>query len=225
MYEMTKDNNSEISLCLSDETVACWVEGLLSAGDQVKGENHARVCPVCREILDVALAVAEGQKVSVSAAPGSYAKTAKALVKERWGEKIMDVVVRLTGHAFTAVETSARILSAPWLPALDPLRAVDNNPLNLIVLEKDDPRLRCRLEIGQEDTGSHSAALLIRDARRGKAIDGLRVILYQGDEELESQMTREGRVSFKNLPPVKYRIEILRLKGGAAVLSLQFVRS
>lgn len=207
--------------CLSDETIACWVQGFLPSAAQEKTGQHLKSCASCRELVAVCARVAEEQKSGLSPAPAAFTQSAKDLVGAKSGQNLLDVIVSVSGQAVAAVETTGKILFAPWLPALHPLRGADQSAMNTVVIEKIYKRVHIHLEVSGGKSGSYTAALTLRRSRFGKPLPDVRVILYQDRQELESYLTREGRVSFERLTLGLYRLKILGLERKPQYLSLR----
>jgi hypothetical protein len=222
---MTKNKFPQNHSCLSDETAACRVAGLLPVEAKEKIERHLASCASCRELVAVCSRVAKEQNSGMSPAPAALIKSAKALIGQRAGPNLMDVVVRISGHAFAAAETTGEILFAPWLPAVNPLRGRAADAVNVLVVEKVYKRFRVRVEVSGEKSGGYAAILTLCDARSGQAVPNIRVTLYEGEQELESDVTRDGHVSFERLTARRYRFEILGLEEKPEYLSLQLTGS
>lgn len=216
----------DISGCLADEMIAQWVRGLASADEQALIQAHLEKCPVCRELVDTALAVEHpSPDESPHQAPEALTARARQLVGRTWETRIADIVLKITGGIYSAVETTGKVLYAPWLPLAEPLRGEGAAMPSVVVVETIYKHLRCRIETSCVRGGHHAIHASFKDLGNDAPVNRIAVILFLNEEEIESQTSSKGMVHFEDLLPGAYRLELILPDGLKGQLNFHLLPS
>lgn len=212
VYYRPQKENSE---CLSDEVLTLWVERLLPLNDKVNVDNHLAGCAVCREILAT---IEEVKRASVKRGepfvPDQFSHSARQIIKGAWETQITSVLLRITDGFYSAVETTGRVLLAPWLQPSVSLRADEQIRPSSVVVETIYKHLRCTVESSRTMEGRHTLEATFHAVNTELPIDPTVFYLFDGNEEIESQLSLEGKVAFEDLPPGSYRL-VMNLPDGS----------
>lgn len=221
---MENEGTPHISVCLSDEDIACWQSGLVPSGQSVRIGGHLKECARCRGLVAALAAVAVQQEgEGVVQAPAQLTERARNLMQGSGLERIMDAAVTIADGLYRSVETTGQVLFAPWLPAAVALRGPEALAGGTIVLEATRGTTRCRLELSRQDGGRHNVSAVLHDVKLGRPVNGVQCVLYLDEAEVESQTVREGRALFEDLLPGHYRMEFSAGGGPVRELTLCLV--
>ncbi|MBL8012918.1 MAG: hypothetical protein JNN05_03635, partial [Candidatus Omnitrophica bacterium] len=186
--------------CLSDETLTLWTQGLLSPQERAVVEAHAHGCAVCRELLQTLMDVNADERTEM-ATPRPLIASARELIKQAWENHIGSILLRISEGAYSAAQTTGRILFAPWMEPHKVLRSDGNANPSTVVIETAYRNMRCVVESSRTPNGCHTLKAEFTTVDANQPIDPTLFILYEDNEEIESQMSSAGTVVFEDLPP------------------------
>jgi hypothetical protein len=90
-----------------------------------------------------------------------------------------------------------------------------------IVIVKNFGELKIEAGIERKDAQSICIFISLSDKSSARPREDLRLSLFRKDTELESYVSKSGRVSFSPLVPGRYTIKISSVKGQIARIALQ----
>ena len=105
--------------CLSDETMAAYVDGRLEAADRSAVETHLVHCHRCLDQVALLKRVInqEGALAGLEV-PEAVLARAEALIAERFGRRpaLMDLAVRIAGNLVEVLRTTGEVLTPRATP-------------------------------------------------------------------------------------------------------------
>lgn len=194
---------------LSDEVMSGWIQGLLSTEDRHIVQAHVDTCALCARLLEDMEAVhVMGLDQQYADVPLSVTQAACALVSAKEDEYILKAVFTVLAGVYTAVQTEAQVILAPWLSSGVAFRGLSDNTAGLIVLEARSAWGPCRLELSQCPFGRHKVAVSFATLGALPDTDFWQAVLFCENIETECQPVIKGLIIFEDLYPGKYQIEL-----------------
>ena len=205
--------------CLSEETIACYLDNLLGESEKEKAERHLAWCEPCLEQVIQYNRIKKGE--ALEKAPARLIKKASALI-EKEGKKI-DIILEFIQDSLRVIKKSFDISILPGELAQVTVRGEKQDTysgsVNFAKKVND-----IFLEIGLERVKKDSANLTVKPLDNNKnIIKGLRLNLFCDMKELASYVVEEENIIFENLIKKKYSITVTRKgeKIGELTLKLQ----
>lgn len=208
--------------CLSDETLTLWTQGLLSPGEQTKVKAHLDTCDVCRDVTLTLEALKP--PISERSVPEAVSSSAREFIARTWEKQIVRIILKMKDGLYTAAQTTGEVLLAPWLPPPVLTRAPGAGPSSVVV-ETVYHNLRCLVESSRTGEGRHTFKASFVVIGTDRPIEPSLFILWEGDEEIESQMSHEGKVVFEDLPEGFYRLTMTLPDGQQGHLDIHLIPS
>ncbi|MCM8762841.1 MAG: hypothetical protein NC829_00465 [Candidatus Omnitrophica bacterium] len=207
------------TLCPNEETLTCFKEGLLSNRQEEMIRQHLLFCDKCSEnvILDAKVKPVEKEL------PEGFLQTAKDIFRQAKEPDIFEVVLALKDKFLEIIRTSADFWETKDL-GLEPvfLRGPGVKKISDEVhLIKYFGSIKVNLKIQKEELDKIKIDIILTDKKTGKPKEGLRVTLKKGNEEIESYITREGKVTFFAITSGHYEIEISEVAKKLGRISLE----
>ena len=192
--------------CLSEETIACYLDNLLDGSEKEKAERHLAWCEPCLEqVIRYNRIIKEKE---LEKAPARLIKKASKLAEKE--EKNIDIILEFIRDSLQVIKKSFDISILPGELAEVSLRGEKQNvyrgSVNFAKKIND-----IVLEIGIERVKKDLANLTIKplDNNR-KIIKGLRFNLFCGRKELASYVVEGEDIIFENLIKEKYSLSVTR---------------
>ena len=206
--------------CLADGEIAGYVEGALSEDQQERVQEHLSRCPECLEIVMVTQMASEDveahQKIKV---PASAIAWARKLDPARKG--VMEVVISFAKGAAEVVKMSAGV-SGECAPAADAVRGEGKVVSEtLVTFNKQFPPYQAEVDVEKSKKDRGEITVKLMDETSGQPPRGVRVSLFDDDNELESAMLESGLAVFEDLKFGKYRVEITRVGAPIGGITLE----
>lgn len=211
MIQERHNNNGD---CLSDETLTLWTQGLLSSSEEAKVKAHLNACGVCRDLARTLEAVVRQTSPQKNPpVPEEVSVSSRKFVTRAWEQQIARIILMVKDGLYSAAQTTGEVLLAPWLSPPVVTRADIQARPSSVVVETVYQDLRCLVESSRNDQDRHTLKASFSRSDTGQPIVPSQFILWEGDEEIESQMSSEGKVIFEDLPAGLYRLT-MRLPDG-----------
>jgi len=201
-----------------EEALACFLEGKLGRPEADTINQHLITCPACAEIAALAASLVPEKEL---AAPPELIAAAKNIIAEKKAD-ILEIILRAKQNLLELLQTTGDILVGQELVPAPLLRSrsIKDFKDEIIVL-KDFGGLRVEIKIENKGGSIFSLAVVVKEKQTARLIKDLRVTLFQGDLELESYLTQEGKVVFEHVLLGKYLIQISNLDNGLASIALE----
>jgi hypothetical protein len=133
---------------------------------------------------------------------------------------LLEVALRLKERAWEIIKSNADVLLGQELIPASLLRSRQISKLKEeVVLLKDFKLMRLEVRLNNKEDSKFNVTINVKNKLTQKTKPGLRIALFQGDLEVESYATDTGSVTFEDILPGKYRVDICA-KGTLAALSL-----
>lgn len=195
--------------CPSDETLTLWVQGLLANDERARLESHAESCVECRDLLATLAEVKDKEaQINQLSVPQQFLSSARQIIKQAWENQIVTIFVKISQGVYTAAETTGRILYAPWLEPGMVTRAEAGTDNASVVVETVYQNMRCLIETSRTQDDRHTLRAVFTSVSTGRPIECSLFVLFEENEEIESQMSTDGKVVFEDLPPGSYRLTL-----------------
>lgn len=196
--------------CPDDETLAAYVDGLLSDPKRSRMEAHLSECDACLNSFSLTVGMVRGGGAALAVAPPEVTKTALNLIKCREPrsaglllEKARRSLIALNTEWVHRLPLSIRFA---WQPAL--IRG-GRKPMSddLFRTRKGFKELDADIEI--EKTGINSALIRLRISPRNGFGERIRVTLKRRERELCSSLFIGEDLIFEDIPfgPCKLMFE------------------
>ncbi|MBL7072123.1 MAG: hypothetical protein ISS26_08175 [Candidatus Omnitrophica bacterium] len=204
--------------CPSDEEIASFVSGAVPEMKRERLLSHILSCDTCDLSLKRYLqlltpdTVSEGRK-KVSEAVVSRIKD---ITENAPSEGLLEIIAELGRDAIRVVNTTGTLLTdlARRRPVpVQAFREIEGKVKERSVIISK-PVYDCVVDIKIEmvKEGLVTLTVYLKDRKTQAPSSGERVSLVCGSRELESSLTKEGRVKFANIEPDDYSIQLIRRK-------------
>ncbi len=217
VYRRWKADNPVSGPLHPDENVlACYLEDKLDKSEKERLKAHLVHCASCAELIGLSLNIEEDKMAVVPQALMQEVMQFLPDSQNCW----LDVVLRLKDKAWEIIQSNADVLLGQELVPASLLRSRQISKLKEeVVLLKDFKLVRLEVRLNNKEDSKFNVAINVKDKFTQKSKPGLRVALFQNDLELESYATDTGSVTFENILPGKYRVDI-STQGSVACVSL-----
>ncbi len=192
--------------CLSDETLAAYVDGRVDASERRSVETHLVRCDRCLEQVALLKRVSDDEAAFADlTVPPAVLARARALIAERFGPRtsIVDLVVRIAGSVVEVLRTTGEMLAPD--PASAAVRG-RRKPGRRALVRKRVGDLDLIIEVESRD-GEPVLRILLNRPETGHPVHGVRVDLA-GSSDSETRFTEKGLADFGPRRPDRYRVRI-----------------
>lgn len=193
-----------------EETIACYFEGRLPDKEADLVKKHLLECESCAE----AFAAAAGPEAQdVLDVPEELLSKVKAVML-KGSITVLEIFLKLKEKVIELLSTNGDVLvEQEWVPAvLLRSRKIKDFREEITVL-RDYDDIRLEVKIGAKDRSRFNLLVSIKEKPGSQPVRDARVSLLKEDIELESYVLSSGRVSFEDISPGKYKIEISGIEG------------
>lgn len=191
--------------CLSDETVAAYVDDRLKTEDRRAVESHLVECDRCLEqvafLKQVTDAHARGEEISI---PEGVLAGADTLIAERCRRSVLEAVFGFTRDLVTVLRTTGEVFSGPVTQPM-PVRGA-RHPAKRALVKETVGNLSLVVEV-ESSTPCPVVRIILTESESQQPVHGTRVNLI-GPSGPETRFTEEGLADFGPREPAHYRIEI-----------------
>lgn len=204
----------------SEEDLACFLEGRLSAESKKEIQKHLLGCDICAEYLAVGL---KGCLYLSQDVPEQLLEKVEKLLGQPARENLLEIFLKLKDKAIEIIRTSGDVLVGQELVPAPVLRSRKINDFKEgICVLKDLRKIRVLAKILNKNTESFNLTVTIKDRQGKKTADNLRITLVRDGVELESYIADSaGSSFFENLLPGNYLVEISQEGQSEAALDLR----
>ena len=198
-------------ICLSDEMIASYAEGLLTGNDLALVEEHLKQCDLCAEIATVQKECVLARKNGefTFAPPALYERLRKELGLES-SIPMLEIIVSFKERILEAVRTTGEFLTLSSLQPAYALRG-DADVGGPTIIREILGEVEVIVEITKQNDENFRAVIKTTNPQTTIPREDLRVNLLNGQTELESYKTLNGRVVFDSLKSDDYYLQISHL--------------
>lgn len=217
VYQKWKADNPVTGSTHPDENLlACYLDDKLEKQERERLQDHLVHCPACAEAVAISLKIKQ-KKLSV-VPEALLQKIMRFMPVDQ--DSLLEVALRLKDRAWEIIKSNADVLLGQELIPASLLRSRQMSKLKEeVVLLKDFKLMRLEVRLNNKEESKFNVTINVKDKLTQKTKPGLRIALFQGDLEVESYATDTGSVTFENILPGKYRVDI-SAKGTLAGVSL-----
>jgi len=217
VYQKWKADNPVIGSTHPDENLlACYLDDKLEKLERERLQDHLVHCPVCAEAVALSLKIKQKKLSIVPEALLQKIMRFMPVDQNSW----LEVALRLKDKAWEIIKSNADVLLGQELIPASLLRSRQMSKLKEeVVLLKDFKLMRLEVRLNNKEDSKFNVTINVKDKLTQKTKPGLRIALFQGEQEVESYATDTGSVTFENILPGKYRVDICA-KGTLAAVSL-----
>jgi len=203
----------------NEEILVCFLEDKLSQEDKLSIEKHLVSCNACAEYVAVQLKI---QPVLAKEVPDILLERTSKLVISEVSYSLLEIFLRLKEKAIEIIQTSGDVLVGQELVPAPVLRSRQIKDFSEeVVILKDFQKFRIEAKLKNNSAKSFNLTLLIRDKESQKLVPDLRITLLKGDLELESYASESASVSFCDILPGVYTIEVAAKGEKVAVVQIK----
>jgi hypothetical protein len=202
----------------AEETLACFLEGKLSAREKEEVMAHLLACSSCARLLTIQAGLPQDQDKEV---PDFLLEAAKALVKHKDISAVLEILLKLKEEALEIINTTGDILvGREFMPApvLRSRKAKDFK--DEVIILKDFKEIRIEVKIENKRAQAFNLAVAAKEKKTQKLIPGLRVTLLKDNLELESYLMGDTAAVFENILVGKYTVEVSTIEDKLASIFL-----
>ena len=206
--------------CPDEETLACYLDGLLEQREAEEIERHLLVCDDCLEQIKIISPAGEIEEKAFPEILSRLERRAGELVS---GEHFIDLVLNFTRRAIEIIKNPGNIeVKAMYAPAVarGKKRGVFSDT---ICFSKKFDGILFGLEVENigDGLGEVRVRILDGDPHFGK---GLRASLFGFGRELASHVFEKSDIVFNNVGPGEYRIKFARRDREMGEISLNIIQ-
>jgi len=210
--------------CLSEERFADYLENLLDLSQKEEVEKHLAGCESCfQKSILFSRMINEIKNKQQMDVPGNITEKAKRLVREKYPEDMIEVVLEMGKNIIKVIKDAAGICTVPD-PALLSMRNIEDRERGTYVARIQKEFNGIAADISVEKTHDRGCDIVVRvsDATSGGPLDDIRVNLVFREKELASYLTVKGHAAFKNLNIDTYVLQIHKGKApiGSVMVTL-----
>ncbi|MBC8412960.1 MAG: hypothetical protein ISR96_05685 [Nitrospira sp.] len=199
------------SHCLSEETMAGYIEGSLPDDNKLAAESHLADCSGCLEKSIIYRRVfTEAEKAAMTSAPSSIAERTKKAFREKTCE-LAAIAVSFTRDIVSILSDSAGICTV-FHPEAIPQRGGRMGLSDAVLIKHNIGIIPTEITIEQTSIGRFDILLSCRQP------SGIRVSLFEKNRELRCSALAE-KLFLEDLPPADY--ELAFSKDGERIGGLQ----
>jgi len=207
----SQGKDKPIGSCLTEENIACFLEGKLFGKDLSSFSDHILSCKNCADALRDNIAVVHMMKKDVFV-PAYLENLAKSLVSEEVGENVLDIVLNFKDKAIELIRTTGEILMGPQLVPVPIFRSSgehDKQP-NEIKVTKTLNNIIAEIGIEKQKPDLANIVVRLTEKESNKKAKEIRVSLIKGDREIQSALIEEGKVKFEEIKANDYKIYLTK---------------
>lgn len=196
--------------CLSDEIMACYAEGRLKGNDLILAEAHLKECGLCAEIVVVQKeCVLARERGEFTYAPAELYQKLKEKLNIEPAVPLLEIIINFKEKVLEAIRTTGEFLPLSSMQPAHALRGEAELKDAVIIREKFGST-EVTVEMTRQGDEYFRAVLKTINVQTAMPNEDLRVNLLQGETELESYRTLNGRAVFETLKPGDYILQILQ---------------
>jgi len=189
-----------------EEILACFLENKLSEEESEPVCAHLIACRPCLE----AVVVQSGLKVSeIEELPGGLLERVKGLAGSIGRPLVLEIILKAKEKLLEMLETNGDILVGQELMPASILRSRQIKEFkDRVTILKDFQNVRIEVGIESKEAPGVNLTVMAKEKQTNKLIQDLRVTLIKDGLELESYLSDSGSVTFEQVLPGRYSIEI-----------------
>lgn len=208
--------------CLSEEQIACFLEGKLSTTERGEVDDHVLSCRKCGDILRdqmvILKAVSQEQQLSV---PEAVIERAKGLVTEEAGPNILDIVLTIKETALEILRTTGDILRGPEPIPLYALRGQEKGKdTDQVRVVKNFQEVLADIQIEKKKSRSTDLTIRVTEKTTKKKAQGIRVSLVKDNREIESRNVEGGKAKFEEVKAGNYKVILVKEDKKIGIITL-----
>lgn len=201
-----------------EETIACFLEGKLSAEENKRLKEHLLTCQSCQELVVIGGKI---QDTLNQQPPQGLVDYAKNLLGEIEKGLVLEIWLRLKEMALEIIKTTGDVLVGQELVPAPLLRSRRISEFkDEVTVLKDFKDIRLEVKIENKGGGIFNVIILAQEKQPKRTIKNLRITLIRDSQELESYLADSGKVIFEHILLGKYTIEIFNLEEKVASVAL-----
>jgi len=190
----------------NEEDLACFLEDKLATADKLLIEKHLINCDACAEYVGVQLKMQTGL---VKDLPDALLAKVRKLVISETKSGLFEIFLKLKEKAIEIIQTSGDVLVGQELIPAPVLRSRQIKDFGEeVTILKDLQKIRIEAKLKNNNAKSFNLTVSIRDKESQKLIKDLRVALLKDNLELESYASDCASVTFKDILPGSYTVEV-----------------
>lgn len=197
---------TEHQLHPDEQTIACYIDGLLSFQETEYVKQHLLRCDKCAEDFAGQAGIEFNQELE---APAGLIESVKNKVIPAGKPSVLEIIFKVKDSIIELFNTNGAVLVGQELIPAPLLRSrqIKDFKDELTIL-KDFAQMEAEIKIEKKDPSLLNLSVVIKEKLNSRVIKDLRVTLLKGDIELESYITDLGKVMFEHLPLDNYLIEV-----------------
>ncbi|MCX7661787.1 MAG: hypothetical protein N2Z79_03785 [Candidatus Omnitrophica bacterium] len=219
LYRIWKFKKDKSLTHPDEEELVCFLEDRLSEEEKRNIRRHIIDCSICAQNLATRLSIGEEFKeMHVSSA---LIEKIKEIIDAQT-ENFIEIILKLKGKVLELIYTQADVLLRNELLPAPVLRSKNIKDFDSeIYFLRDFAELRIEIKIEARPQNLFDLSLIVKDKKTNQIIKDLRVSLFKDQLEIESYITSTGKISFENLKPATYKIEISSIESKFATIFLE----
>lgn len=209
-YHSWKDGLGKIdNVHISEEELACLIEGRLSAEEAQNIEQHLLCCDTCMRLFALSI---ELQKIEPKEVPQALLERVKKLTQDSInGEGLLEIVLRLKGRMFELLSSTGDILVGDEFLPVPVLRSRSIRDFrDRVIILKDLKDIRIEIKVESKRDEEFNLHVLVKEKYSQKPLKDVRISLSRDDQELESYVVDAGSIIFEHLLAGRYNVAISR---------------
>lgn len=197
--------------CLSEELLASYFDNLMGSTERETVENHLYKCNHCRQHSIILNRVRKEIKIEeLMSVPQQVTDRAKELVRSGISKTFFEVVLEFAKDSVRIIKDTGAMYKPLQFAAEGARQEAQAGLKNIVHLSKSFKELQADIVIEKMDDTSYEINFKASDIISGSPIDDIRVSLISGEREVASYLTANGKVSFKNIYPGAYFLNIIK---------------
>ena len=201
-----------------EEDLACFLDGKLTQPDKLLIEKHLVNCDLCAEYVGAHLLMRTEPGVSL---PDKLLEKIKKLVIGENEAGLFEIWLKLKEKAIEIIQTSGDILVGQELIPAPVLRSRQIKDFKEeITILKDLQKIRVETKLKNNNAKSFNLEVSIKDKESQKLLKDLRIALLSDGLELESYVSDETTVIFKDIYPGVYTVEVTSSEKRIAIVAI-----
>lgn len=197
--------------CLSEELLASYLDNLLDSTEKETVENHLYKCNDCRQhsiILNrVRKEITIEELISV---PQQVTDRAKEIIKSGISKRFFEVVLEFAKDSVRIIKDTGAMYKPLEFVTEGARQETQAGIKNMVHLSNTFKELQADIIIERIDDISYEIYFKASDIISGSPIDDIRVSLISEEREVASYLTVNGQISFKNIYPGAYFLNIIK---------------
>lgn len=220
-----KNKMNETNDCLSIETIACYVDGILPEKERKPIVQHLETCNRCKEEIAYQMDIAKQQKKEeLIFLPEFLTRRARNLVSERFGTNVLQVIAKFSDKAIEALRVVGETFCEVKPQPVFALRGQDSELVTVQSVSKNFGGFRVEIEIVRQKADLNKIIFKVMDDQTKSPVSDLRVTLMDRETELESYIAQNGKAIFENIKPGNYIIQISGITDPIGMIMLELAK-